>query len=1154
MRVATERRRGRQPARARARHRRLLPAAALEHARGRGSAARARRARPTSRSSSGSPARPRPTSRSSRACAGSAPRLDRRAEPPPTIAPVAGTEVWNASDPDDEVRAIVRGVVDAMRAGVPLERMAVLYASDEPYARLLHEHFDLADIAHNGATTRSMSESVLGRGLLRIFALADTDFARDDVCGLFASAPVLDGRGRPVPAARWERMSREAGIVRGRRASGARGSTRTRRLVRRRRDRGARERAQVDALGAFVAGLAADLDPGAAARARGAGSRGSRTGSCAGSSATRRAASRGRRSSRSRRGGSKPCSTGSARSTRSIPAPTIEVFRRTFELELDAARDRVGQPRRRRARRAGRDGARRRARPACGCAGWPRDCSRRSRATIRCSATASGPCSAASSGCGPIAPPTTSARLLAALASTAGARVCTYPRGDLRRSTEHVPSRFLAATLAAVGDDVRVDPSYAHGAAHVAFPANRHELEVRAAVAGEAWVEAEPPVARGLELTRARAGARVHPLRRQPRAPRRPAAARSARPVPTRVTSPTRLQTWAACPHAYFMQHVLHVEPVERPEDIMQLAPIDRGTLVHEVLDRFLGEARDARRRGPSVDRRRPGAAARDRARRSSAETEARGLTGRRLLWHRDRRADPRRARRVPRRRRATTAPSGVAADARDRARVRHARTPTRRAGRGARSATGASCACGARPTGSIGAPTATSSSSTTRPGRSATYIGARATTTRSPTGTHLQLPVYAYAARAAYGTPDTEVEAYYWFVGRGNNRRIGYDVDAAVDDVFATDGAHDRRRHRGRRVPGARRPSPRRRRSSSAASAIPTAWAPTDRWREWERKFDAPELDGFRSLAERGRRRATTNDRPTRALRRRSATRPRATRSAPSSTPRCSSRRARARARRRRSSTGSSRSSRPTGPTCPCRCARSPRSRSPRRPRPSCATASAGAARPGRRRRPRPQSCGPAAAPRSTTSTRPRSARCTRSRSASSPSSRSRSGCRRASRSATRSRRASRSRRAGASSSTSCSTTPSSSRPLLVLLAAGVKLDAPADGRRGARRQLGPARPHRGAAGRSRRSRSTAGSTSSTRCARPAPTAAPTTTRCSTRLGEFADYRDRLRGAFDDAERIELLLRRRSRRSRSSRTGNKKNWPDIDARARAAS
>src|SRR6185437_2699803 len=63
--------------------------------------------------------------------------------------------------------------------------------------------------------------------------------------------------------------------------------------------------------------------------------------------------------------------------------------------------------------------------------------------------------------------------LLAALASTAGARVCTYPRGDLRRSTEHVPSRFLAPTLAELAE-VRAIPSYAYAATHVAFAANRH--------------------------------------------------------------------------------------------------------------------------------------------------------------------------------------------------------------------------------------------------------------------------------------------------------------------------------------------------------------------------------------------------------------------------------------------------------------------------------------------------------------------------------------------------------------------------------------------------------------------------------------------------------------------------------------------------------
>ena len=63
--------------------------------------------------------------------------------------------------------------------------------------------------------------------------------------------------------------------------------------------------------------------------------------------------------------------------------------------------------------------------------------------------------------------------------------------------------------------------------------------------------------------------------------------------------------------------------------------------------------------------------------------------------------------------------------------------------------------------------------------------------------GTHLQLPVYAYAARAAYGGARHRVEAYYWFVGRGRNQRFGYDVDDAVDEVFSATPAHDRRRHR---------------------------------------------------------------------------------------------------------------------------------------------------------------------------------------------------------------------------------------------------------------------------------------------------------------------------------------------------------------------
>ncbi|MEX1008525.1 MAG: hypothetical protein WD271_11845, partial [Acidimicrobiia bacterium] len=130
------------------------------------------------------------------------------------ITPPHGTEVVSASDPDDEVRAAIRLVMAALVDGVPLERMAILYGSAEPYARLVHEQLEAAGIPHNGAAVRTLAESVLGRSLLALLALPDRDFHRHDVMTLLASAPVWF-HTRPIPSARWERISRGAGVVRG---------------------------------------------------------------------------------------------------------------------------------------------------------------------------------------------------------------------------------------------------------------------------------------------------------------------------------------------------------------------------------------------------------------------------------------------------------------------------------------------------------------------------------------------------------------------------------------------------------------------------------------------------------------------------------------------------------------------------------------------------------------------------------------------------------------------------------------------------------------------------------------------------------------------------------------------------------------------------
>jgi RecB family exonuclease len=110
-----------------------------------------------------------------------------------------------------------------------------------------------------------------------------------------------------------------------------------------------------------------------------------------------------------------------------------------------------------------------------------------------------------------------------------------------------------------------------------------------------------------------------------------------------RVMSATRLQRWAACPFDYFMQDVLRVEPVENPEEQLQITPLVRGDLVHRVLERFILDVLDrpvGEQPGPDD----PWSVA-DRARMMEItdelcdEYQAAGLTGRRIFWGRDRAA-----------------------------------------------------------------------------------------------------------------------------------------------------------------------------------------------------------------------------------------------------------------------------------------------------------------------------------------------------------------------------------------------------------------------------------------------------------------------------------------------------------------------------------
>jgi RecB family exonuclease len=57
--------------------------------------------------------------------------------------------------------------------------------------------------------------------------------------------------------------------------------------------------------------------------------------------------------------------------------------------------------------------------------------------------------------------------------------------------------------------------------------------------------------------------------------------------------SASRLATFSRCGFQYLLQYVLRLEPALEPEERKRLEPLERGTLFHEVAERFLRERRD---------------------------------------------------------------------------------------------------------------------------------------------------------------------------------------------------------------------------------------------------------------------------------------------------------------------------------------------------------------------------------------------------------------------------------------------------------------------------------------------------------------------------------------------------------------------------------
>jgi ATP-dependent helicase/nuclease subunit B len=134
-------------------------------------------------------------------------------EAPPAPAEPARLFV-RAPDAEEEVRHVVRLVIEHLER-VPAERVAIVSRVGPPYHLLLHEQLTAAGIPHHAPAATTLAQSVPGRALVGLLAAADGGFRRADVMGWLRAAPIRGPRGEPLPVSRLDRRARACGVSQG---------------------------------------------------------------------------------------------------------------------------------------------------------------------------------------------------------------------------------------------------------------------------------------------------------------------------------------------------------------------------------------------------------------------------------------------------------------------------------------------------------------------------------------------------------------------------------------------------------------------------------------------------------------------------------------------------------------------------------------------------------------------------------------------------------------------------------------------------------------------------------------------------------------------------------------------------------------------------
>jgi RecB family exonuclease len=183
--------------------------------------------------------------------------------------------------------------------------------------------------------------------------------------------------------------------------------------------------------------------------------------------------------------------------------------------------------------------------------------------------------------------------------------VLSYPRADEQTGRERLPSLFLMAALQAFegrtvsADDLhRIVTEDEDGSADIdlSLDLGERDTEVvaRHGLQAVSWLEADRPFLRAAhELSRGRSARRLSPYdglvgREGEDSDPRLDPVKSGQPI-----SASRIAAFGECGFRYFLRYVLKVEPAIEPEERRKLDPLEKGTLFHDVAERFLRERRD---------------------------------------------------------------------------------------------------------------------------------------------------------------------------------------------------------------------------------------------------------------------------------------------------------------------------------------------------------------------------------------------------------------------------------------------------------------------------------------------------------------------------------------------------------------------------------